>query len=312
MTLKISVDGGGLGAKEGERFGNYVFSQNLISALFKYDKKNNYSIYTFEKIKPRFAWSKVRLSIEELKERRDVFLALNQAIPLYVSGKVISFCHGLSYYFYPNLYSKKDQQRLQKQLNEMTKRSDYIIVSSEKVKTDLLTIKKINHKKIIVSPFGIPFDMKEKTVFFDMSAKSNYFLFVGMDHRIKNINFLKKVFSDFNKAVGKQYELKVITKNCSRLKLKNLYKNARALLTSSYYESFNLPVLEALSLGCPVIGLESAIIPEFKPYVNLNKKEKEFIDLMMRVPKKPSQKMVSQLKEKFSWQNYVKKLVKLY
>ncbi len=95
MTLKISVDGGGLGAKEGERFGNYVFSQNLISALFKYDKKNNYSIYTFEKIKRRFAWSKVRLSIEELKERRDVFLALNQAIPLYVSGKVISFCHGL-------------------------------------------------------------------------------------------------------------------------------------------------------------------------------------------------------------------------
>ena len=45
--------------------------------------------------------------------------------------------------------------------------------------------------------------------------------------------------------------------------------NATALLTASHYESFNFPVLEALSQGCPVIGLKSAIIPEFKPYVNL-------------------------------------------
>lgn len=107
MSLKISVDGGGLGGKLGERFGNYVFSKNLIEALLKYDKRNQYYIYTLDRLKPRLAWSKIRLSIEELKEKKDVFLALNQAIPLFVSGKVISFCHGLSYYCYPNFILKK-------------------------------------------------------------------------------------------------------------------------------------------------------------------------------------------------------------
>ena len=69
--MKISVDGGGLGAKKGERFGNYVFSENLIKALCLYDKKNKYFFYTFENLKPRLAWLKGRVSLEEFKERRE-------------------------------------------------------------------------------------------------------------------------------------------------------------------------------------------------------------------------------------------------
>jgi len=83
-------------------------------------------------------------------------------------------------------------------------------------------------------------------------------------------------------------------------------------LTASYYESFNFPVLEALSQGCPVIGLESAIIPELAPYVNLAKSEDEFIKLMKTVPVKPNLKLIKYLKSEFNWKKYVKKLVKLY
>ena len=113
--MKISVDGGGLGGKLGERYGNYVFSENLIKALSLFDRKNRYFIYTLANLKPRLAWSKIRVSIEELRAKKDVFLALNQALPLYVSGKIISFCHGLSYYFYSRFYSKRDNIRLRKQ-----------------------------------------------------------------------------------------------------------------------------------------------------------------------------------------------------
>lgn len=312
--MKISVDGGGLGAKEGERFGNYIFSQNLIKALLKYDKKNSYSIYTFEKIKPRFAWSKFRLSLEELKEKKDVFLALNQAIPLYVSGKVISFCHGLSYYFYPYYYSKKDNVRLRKQLNEMLVRSDYIIVSSIRVKEELILTNLNIEKKIVVIPFGIPMDMLNKRSL--LSARNDinpYFLYVGMNHPIKNIVFIKKSFNKFkaNKR-NENYELKIITENCPRDELKNLYRNAKALLTASHYESFNLPVLEALSQGCPVIGLQSAVILELQSYVNLAENDNEFINLMTKIPNKPNQKTKDQLKNKFNWKNYVQKLVELY
>ena len=303
MRLKISVDGGGLGAKRGERFGNFVFSKNLIKALFKYDKKNRYFIYTFDKLKPRLAWLKVRLSIEEFKEKKQIFLALNQAIPLYVSGKVISFCHGLAYYFYPKYYSVKDSIRLRNQLDEIILRSKVIIVSSERVKEELesIMVKYQLKKKIIVLPFGIPFDMPATR---HPDQRERYFLYVGMDHPIKNIEFIKKL--------RKNTRLKIISENLSRQKLRRLYQRAAALLTASHYESFNLPVLEALSQGCPVIGLKSAVIPELEPFVNLAKNQGEFINLMKEIPKKPSAESIDRLYRQFDWKNYVKKLVELY
>jgi glycosyltransferase involved in cell wall biosynthesis len=313
--MKISVDGGGLGSKKGERFGNYIFSQNLIKALLKYDKKNQYFIYTFSKLKPRFAWSKIRLSVEEFRKKKDTFLALNQARPLYVSGKVISFCHGLSYYFFPKYYSLKDNLRLRRQLDEMILKSNIIVVSSIKVKKELesITVKYSKKTKIIIILFGIPFDMNRFTLHVTRYTPKKYFLYVGMDHPIKNISFIKERFSEFKKfSEFKNFKLKIITKNCSRKDLKKLYQNAAALLTASYYESFNLPVLEALSQGCPVIGLESAVIPELHQYVNLAKNEKEFLELMKTIPKKPDTQLIKQLNKEFNWKNYVEKLVKLY
>ena len=312
MSLKISVDGGGLGGKLGERFGNYVFSKNLIEAILKYDKRNQYYIYTLDRLKPRLAWSKIRLSIEELKEKKDVFLALNKAIPLFVSGKVISFCHGLSYYCYPQLYSKKDYSRLMKQLEEMIKKSDYIIVSSEKVKKELTSMYRYIETKIRIIPFGIPFDMSIRRTPGGCTCK--YFLYVGMDHPIKNIQFIRRAFREI-RGVGEigDCRLLVITKNYSRKKLQQLYRGATALLTASHYESFNLPVLEALSQGCPVIGLKSAIIPELTPYVNVAKNEKEFLNLMKKIANKNERfTLIKRLIEVFSWKKYVEKLVKLY
>lgn len=87
---------------------------------------------------------------------------------------------------------------------------------------------------------------------------------------------------------------------------------AKALLTVSDYESFNLPVLEALSLGCPVIGLKSAIIPELEPFVHVAKSENDFIKLLNSTIKRPDQKTINVLRKIFNWEDYVRKLVKLY
>lgn len=305
--MKVSVDGGGLGAKKGEWFGNYIFSKNLIDALLKYDKKNLYYIYTLEKLKPRFAWSKIRLSIEEFKKKKDIFLALNQAIPFYVCGKIISFSHGLSFYRYPKFYSLRDNIRLRNQLSEMITRSDIIVVSSIKIAEEMkqVIVKYGKKPRIEVIPFGIPFDMlnENNDQNTNFKEKKDFFLFVGMDHPIKNLEFLKSI---------KEFNIKFVTINCPRKDLMNFYRGAKALLTVSHYESFNLPVLEALSQGCPVIGMSSAVIPELKPFVNLAKNGKDFLKLMKTIPKRPNSGTVKQLKDNFNWKNYVEKLVKLY
>jgi len=307
--MKISVDGGALNPKNNQRFGTAVFSENLVKALQLYDKKNQYYIYTFGNLRPKLFWLKGRISLEEFKQKKDVFLALNQAIPFYSSGKIISFCHGLSYRFYPQYYSVKDVARLNGQLKEMIERSDIIIVSSQKVKNELTSVYRYIEKKIIILPFGLPFDMKSAKI----QNKSRYFLFVGMDHPIKNIDFIKKAFNEFKKNKEyKNYKLYILTKNVSREKLKKFYQKAAALLTSSRYESFNFPVLEALSQGCPVVGLKSAIIPELWTYVNVATNNREFVEFMKRIAKKPDAQSINQLYSKFNWKNYVKNLVKLY
>ena len=99
----------------------------------------------------------------------------------------------------------------------------------------------------------------------------------------------------------------------NRSKLKKLYKEACALLTASYYESFNLPVLEALSQNCPVVGLKSAIIPELKAYVSLANNQKEFVEKMLEAADAKSKTIdQNKLRHEFSWEKYIKTLRALY
>lgn len=339
-TMKISIDGGGLCAPVSSKFGNYTFTKNIIQALLKYDVKNNYSIYSFCKIPfditltslwkykillPTKLWMKLRVSIEESIDWKDVFLGLNQAIPLYSHAKIISFSHGLSYYYFPHLY-RESYARLTTQLIPMVKNSAYIVVSSEKVKVEMKEAYPW-YKHVVSIPYGVPFDMIEaRKVLF---KRDKFFLFVGMNHPIKNIPFIIKTFKKFRSIrkynkyrlilVGPR-EMKSSAKNgiqvipeTSRDELKQLYQRATAYLTASLYESFNLPVLEALSQNCPVIGLKSAIIPEFNPYVLSVESHDEFINKMIGIADNYKVKISSsKIANLFSWKTYVNKLSKLY
>lgn len=321
--MKISVDGGALNQKVDQRFGTAVFSENLIRSLQLYDEQNIYHIYTFKNLKPKIFWMKGRVSLEEIKVNKDIFLALNQALPLYASGKIINFCHGLSYHFFSKYYPEKYRARLNRQLNEMIKRSDKIIVSSQKVKKEITSIYQDIEKKVVVLPFGIPYDMLTHQIHKD---KDRYFLFVANNQKIKNADFIVDSFIS-SKLHDQGYKLYMIGDwkdhedidkgivslgSVSRKKLSTLYQKATALLTSSFYESFNFPVIEALSQGCPVIGLKPAIIPELRTYVNMSKNQKEFIKNMKTIKIKPDKVLIGKLRTTFNWKKYVKNLVRLY
>lgn len=321
--MKIGVDGGSLCQKSYS--GNKVFTESLLRAISIFDKENKYFVYTYCKkdfnfgenikinqIKPKFGWSKISLSVNQIFSPKDIFLALNQSIPLFPPKKVISFCHGLSYYFYPQFYPNSFNQ-LKSQLEKMVKTSHYIIVSSKKVKKELLSIYKKIEEKIIVLPFGIPYDMVEEV---KLGHREKLFLCVGVDHPIKNIDFIKKVFEYFKKDIkDKSWQLVLVTGNYSRFKLKSLYQKATALLCASHYESFNFPVLEALSMGCSVIGLKTAIIPEMEKFVFLANNMDQFIKLMKKIAKKQRKvdcQKIKEIRRRFNWQNYILKLRQLY
>lgn len=338
--MKISIDGGGLCAPISTKFGNYTFTKNIIQALLRYDPRNSYSIYSFcsmpldlrltslwkyKILLPTRLWMKLRVSVEEYLYRKNIFLGLNQAIPMYTHAKIISFSHGLSYYYFPHLY-RESYARLTTQLIPMMKNSAYIVVSSEKVKAEMKEAYPW-YKHVVSIPYGVPFDMTNLDE--TMLPREKFFLFVGMNHPIKNIRFIIRRFLKF-RSIRKYNDYKLllvgpiriknapkngikIISEVSRRELKKLYQQATAYLTASLYESFNLPVLEALSQGCPVIGLPSAIIPEFEQYVFIAESKDAFVNAMINATEgKNKQINTKKMNQLFSWEKYVNKLMKLY
>jgi len=320
--MKISVDAGALCGRE--HFGNYTMTENFIKAVNLFDNDNSYYLYGFcdkplwlktnkniqyLKISPKRFWMAGRVTLEEQFVRKDLFLALNQAIPVKTPAKIFSFSHGLSFHKYPKYYPEILINKLEKQLANMFKKSSLIIVSSRRVKRELTELNPASEYKIKVIPFGIPFDMLNQPI---CTNKEKYFLYVGMDHPIKNIRFIKSAFKKFTTNNHfTNYCLKIIT-DARRDQLKSLYQHATALLTASYYESFNFPVLEALSQGCPVVGLNSAIIPELKNYVLLANNLTQFTDAMQIIANEKNTAIdIGKLKEQFSWESYIHCLLKL-
>ena len=336
--MRISLDAGALCVEGNLRFGNYTFTKNLIETMVQYDGENEYFIYSFcqkpdwlkakkllhyQILLPKFLWLSARVSVEEIRHKKDLFLALNQAIPVSTSGRIISFTHGLSFHFYPQFYPDS-YHALKDHLEPMVKRSSYIVTPSSRVKTEF---KKLfpNYKNFVTVNYGVPFDMQS----YQAEPRKKYFLFVGMNHPIKNVEFLLKAFRKFRKIEKfQEYKLYLVgdfkkiedreggiisSPSTNRITLKKLYSKATAYLTASYYESFNYPVLEALAQNCPVIGLNEAIIPEFKDYIYIAYNSTDFIDQMVEVTQGAKVKVKREdVLKRFTWKKYVAKLKELY
>lgn len=335
--MNISLDAGALCSPS--RFGNAIFTDTFLRSLGRYDRAHEYTAYAFcqkprltlyknitwKRLSPTYGWMSLRLSVEELLYPQDIFLALNQSMPAFTRARIFSFSHGLSFFYYPFFYGR-NARPLMKQVEAMVKKSECILVSSQKVKQEFEDVFP-QRRKVIVLPFGVPLDMipsRQKA-----RSQKKYFLFVGMNAEIKNIEFLTKTIKRLTKEKKyKDYRLYLCgdflqqdfdpqTTRCffnpGRTFIRKLYQGATAYVCSSWYESFNYPVLEALSLGCPVIGLQSSIIPEMRPFVSTAKDSDTFLDLMRIAVKGRLHRTESRrINELFSWKKYITALTSLY
>ncbi len=325
--MQISFDGGALCSQY--RFGTTIFSQNLLQGLALHDKENTYYVYTLNKnclvpkarhikkqlLLPKKGWMKLRVSAQEFVHPKDIFLATNQAIPLFTQSRIITFSHGLSFLKLHYLY-QQDLIRLKNQLDEYIKRSDFIVVSSKRVEQELLEYNPKSRKKVVVVPFGIPYDMME----YKKEKRDPSLLFVGNNQPVKNVQVLVQICAELGlplTLVGPFTEYKseqvTVHEEISRTQLRNLYRTSGAYVSVSHYESFNLPILEALSQECPVIALKSAVIPELEPFVHTAKQVEQIKQQLTNFKKgKTFNADFKLLRNTFTWETYIEKLLLLY
>lgn len=354
----IGVDAGALSVRDERlKVGVYRVSVNLLQQLGKLDRENNYLLYSFLPIDkqlmasfgkqmtnvvvhPKIGWFSLSIPIELRRHPTDLFLGLSQAIP-YGAPRSTGFVYDLGFLHHPEVYGNS-VNRLERQTDDLVKRSTKVIAISEATASDLASHYHLTSKSITVAYPGVDERFSSKGDKF--VGKNPYFLFVGALKRGKNLPFAIRAFAYFLKSSDKTYDFFIIggdywrdpeiaetiqkyhLENRVRLlgyvsdvELPKFYRGAVVLIVPSVWEGFCLPVVEAMVSGCPVICSDAGSLPEIvgtagltvSP-INENGLVQAMLSLTVNSDKR--KKMIKNgliRAKKFSWENFGRKVFEI-
>jgi glycosyltransferase involved in cell wall biosynthesis len=221
-------------------------------------------------------------------------------------------------------------------------RADHIICVSESTKSDLVDILNVDPRKISTIYHGVTLstDVENEKI---LKLDSPYILYVGERISYKNFDRLLQAYASkqnirdefklvcFGSSSFSNHELFMIrnlglndknilyTSGDDRI-LKSLYIHASAFIYPSLYEGFGLPLLEAMSCGCPVICSNTSSILEvvsdsgeyFDPYeIDSIADALEKVLFSSKISKELINKGNDRVKE-FSWETCAKQTSLVY
>lgn len=258
---------------------------------------NNFHII-IDKHKFGGIWEQKRMPYLLQRDKINVFWEPMNFLPRKVEGiKYIVTIHDLAVYNNPKLGSFTDGVLERLLLPISCKRADKIIAISESTKNDIKKYLKVQDNKISIiyngdSPYtgkgpSYTEDKEELILNKWKIVKNNYLLFIGTIEPRKNISTIVKAFEVLKKKngyigklilVGKygwrsnnllkqinssEYKKDIVLTNYVTDEEKEcLYRNATCFVFPSLYEGFGFPIVEAMSVGIPIITSKVSSMPE--------------------------------------------------
>lgn len=236
-------------------------------------------------------WNQLhQIKINHLIGICDVFISSDWTQPPISSPtKKVTIVHDLVFLKYPETLHPKIAAVQKRRLYWVKKECDLIIVDSQSTKKDLITLLNIEKRRLRVVYPAVEIQNPTKTDFDRINKIYNirntkYILSVGKLEPRKN---LFRLISSFQKADLKDAPLLIIGPKgwdskefqISNLKLqipKNvkflgyvpdadlyaLYSQALFFIYPSIYEGFGYPIVEAMTLGCPVAASNTSSMKE--------------------------------------------------
>lgn len=293
--MKIAIDTQTtLGQRSG--FGFYV--KNLIEALQKNDKSNQYILIAPDRDKDfftleRFIWDQFTFPGEAKKAKVDILHQPCFSAPVFYKGKIVVTVHDIIPKLFPANLPLISRLFYSRWMTYTYRAADAIIADSECTKNDLIKHLHIDPKKIKVIYLAVSENFKpesSKSAIENIKKKyhtgENYFIHVGTLEPRKNLPFLVAAYSLAVKSglkenlviIGKKgwyyndlyalvhklhLEKRVIfTGYASDEDIPVLYSGSTALTFPSIYEGFGFPPLEAMACGTPVISSNTSSLPE--------------------------------------------------
>lgn len=343
--MKIAIDVSPLQTGHKVR-GVGFYLENLKNALLKYFPKNE---YIFFERGDKFSKD---LDLVHFPYFEPFFLAL----PLYKKYKTVVTVHDLTPIVFPNAFPKGIKGKIKWQMQRYSlKKANLIITDSESSKKDILKYVGVKQDKVRVVYLAAGEQFKKlETGNWESEIKKQYglpnrfVLYVGDVTWNKNLPRLldavvqlgipivmvgkSLVSKDYdsnnpwNHDLNRVNEIANGNKNIIRLgfisneDLVKIYNLATVFVMPSLYEGFGLPILEAMSCGCPVITSKEGSLKEVAGnaayYVDAydvesikNGINKVFNDESLR--KELSEKGLDNVK-KFSWKKTAEETLEVY
>ncbi len=245
-----------------------------------------------------FFWTQFGLSLEMLLNPVDVLFVPAHTVPMIHPKKTVVTVHGLEYEFCPQAYSWFARTYMRLTIKKSCQWAEKIISVSENTKKDLINLYKVDEKKISVIYEGFStehgtWNMEQEKIkdipcsmLHDLCSM-RYLLFIGRIEERKNIGNIIKAFEILKEKYNVPHKLVLAGKpgfgyqnvksQMSKVKCAKdiielgfvseeekwaLLKKAEVFVFPTLYEGFGIPILEAQSVGCPVVASRNSSIPE--------------------------------------------------
>lgn len=248
-------------------------------------------------VMPRFIaafWRSHRILFNREFRSLDIYHGLSHELPFGISApgvlKIVTI-HDLIFKYFPQDYKFFDRQVYDTKFKYACKHADLIIAISEQTKQDIIKYYRVDPARIKVIyqscdlQFRRPVGMEEiERVKAHFQLPDDFILYVGSVIARKNLGNVIRALGMFRKencpplvviGSGKSYEREVR----SMIREQNLghavhwinppfeqfpaiYAAARLFILPSFFEGFGIPLLEAMSVGTPVITSNQSALRE--------------------------------------------------
>lgn len=336
--MKIAIDISPLASGSGHKIrGVGFYLENLKDSLQKYFPHNQYIFFSSPKESP------ADVDVTHYPYFDPFFFTL----PLFRKSKIAVTVHDLTPIIFPDHFPAGLKGKFKWQIQKnILKNVDVIITVSHASKKDIVKIIGIPDKKVHVVYLAASENFKKMQLTNDENAElvkkyhlpENFALYVGDVTWNKNLpalvnamkmtsvplvmvgkSLVSTTFDTSNPWNNDLIEIQRLIKDNSQFvplgfvpteDLVKIYNSASVFVMPSIYEGFGLPILEAMSCGCPVITTKEGSIPEVAGeaayYVNAFSIEDiaqgiQTVTRSKKLREKLSKKGLSQAKN-FSWE----------
>jgi len=237
-------------------------------------------------------WDQVAVPRAARREGIDVLFNTKYSIPLRTASRTVFVCHGLDWFVAPEWSRWFDRLSHRFLIPRYARKSDLIIAVSETTRRQVIEYLDVEEARVTTIYHGVDEMFRREVGAGEIAGvrrryglPEHFYLYSGQIYPPKNFGRLMRAFEQ----LGPDNELSLVVAGghtwlseeevalvdrlelggrvlrlgwVEREDLPAIYAAAEALVMPSLYESFGLPLLEAMCVGCPVVTSNRAGMTE--------------------------------------------------